>query len=72
MTGHNEEVVDLRTFEAVGGQLRLVGNLRIVLVEVLGNVDNGLLDELEVTHTTDDDSQRDGVVGLRSSLIELG
>ena len=72
MTGHDEEVVDLRAFEAVGGQLRLVGNLRIVLVEVLGDVDNGLLDELEVTHTTDDDAQRDGVIGLRSGLIELG
>ena len=71
MARHNEEVVDLRALETVGSQLGLIGNLRVVLVEVLGNVDDGLLDELEVAHTADDDTQGYRVIGLRRCLIEL-
>ena len=72
VTRHDEEVVDLRTLEARRGQLGLVGNLGLVLIEILWQIDDGLLDELEVTRTANDDTQGDGVVGLSLGLVELG
>ena len=72
MAGHNEDIIDLRTLQTISRKLRLVGNLRVILVEILGDVDNRLLDELQVTDTTHNDTQRHRIVGFRLRLIELG
>ena len=72
MAGYGEEVVNHGAFQPVGRQLRLVSELGIVLVEVLGELHHGLLDELQVAHAADDDTQLDGVVGLHLGIVELG
>ena len=72
MTGHSQEVVNHGALEAVDGQLALVRQLGVVLVEVVGEVDRRLLDELQVTRTADDDTQRHRVVGLHLGLRQLG
>ena len=72
MTRHSQEVVDNGTLKTVGGQLALVSHLGIVLVEVLGELDLRLLQQLHVTHTTDDDTQLDRIVGLDIGMVNLG
>ena len=72
MAGYGEEVVNHGAFQPVGRQLRLVGELGIVLVEVLGEFYHRLLDELQVAHAADDDTQLDGIVGLHLGIVELG
>ena len=72
MTGHGEDIVDHRTFHTIRRQLGLIRNLGIVLVEILGESHLRLFDELQVTHTTDDNTQRDGIIGLGFGLVELG
>ena len=72
MARHGQEVVDDRTLQTAGRQLGLVGDLGIVVVEVLGELDVGLLEQFHVTHAADDDTQLDGVVGLDFGLVELG
>ena len=72
VTRHNEEVVDLRTLKARRGKFGLVGNLGLVLIEILWQIDDGLLDELEVARTANDDTQGNGIVGLSLGLVELG
>ena len=72
MAGYGEEVVNHGAFQPVGRQLRLVGELGIVLVEVLGELHHRLLDELQVAHAADDDTQLDSIVGLHFRIVELG
>ena len=71
MTGHSEDVVNHRAFHAIRCQLGLIRNLGIILVEVLGEGHLRLLDEFQVTHTTDDNPQRDGIIGLSFGLVKL-
>ena len=72
MAGHKENIVDDGAFDTVGGEFRFVGNLGVVLVEVLGELHHRLLDELQVANAIDNDTQRDGVVSLNLSLVERG
>ena len=53
MTRHDEDVVDHRTLDARCGQFCLVSHLRLVFVEVLGQLNLRLLDEFQITRTTD-------------------
>ena len=71
MTGHGEDIVDHRALQTIGRQLGLIGDLGVILVKIFGELHNRLLDELEIARTTDDDTQRDRVVGLGHGLVEL-
>ena len=53
MTRHDEDVVNHRTLDARCGQFCLVSHLRLVFVEVLGQLNLRLLDEFQITRTTD-------------------
>ena len=72
MTGNSQEVVDDAALQSLRREACLVGDLRIVMVEVLGELHLGLFQQLHVAHTTDDDAQLDGVVGLDLGLVEGG
>ena len=72
MTRHDEDIVDLRTLQAISREFGLFRNLRIILVEVLGEIDDGLFDKLQITCTTHDDTHRHRIVGLGLRLSELG
>ena len=71
MTRHDEDIVDFGAFKAIGRQLGIVGDLRVILIEVFGNVDHRLLDQLQVTCTANDDTHRNGIVGFSLSFVEL-
>ena len=68
---HKEEVVDHVATHTGGCQLGLVGHLCVVFVEVLGEVDLRLLDELEVAIAAYHHSEGDGITGLHLFLGEL-
>ena len=71
MAGHSQEIVDNRTLQTIGGELALVGHLGIILIEVLGELHLRLFQQLHITHTTDDDTYLDRIVGLHLSLVYL-
>ena len=48
---HGNEIVYHVSFQSVTRNLRLVGYLRIILVEVFGEINNRLLDELHIATT---------------------
>ena len=56
MTGHRQKVVDHGALEPVDGQLGLIGELGVVFVEIVGETDNRLFDEFQVSRTADDDT----------------
>ena len=72
MARNNKHIVNLRTLDACCGELGLLSNLWLVLIKILWQIDYRLLDELEVTCTTYDYTQGDGVVCLCLGLVELG
>ena len=72
MTGNSQEVVGDGTLKTTRRQLGLVGHLRIVMVEVLGELHLRLLQQFHVTHARNYDTQLDGVVGLHFVLVQLG
>ena len=72
MARHGEEVIDDRPLQPLGGEPRLVGHLGIVAVEVLGKLDNGLLQQFHITHATHRDAQLHRVVGFHLALLQLG
>ena len=72
MTRHDEDVVDHRTLNARCGQFCLVSHLRLVFVKVLGQINLRLFDEFQITRTTDGDTYRDRIVGLRLRLAQRG
>ena len=72
MAGNSQEVVDHRTLNAVGGKFRLIGDLGIIAVKVLGELYHRLLDQLEVTHATDDDTKLESLVGFHFLGLQLG
>ncbi len=71
MAGHSQNIVYHRTFYTIGSQFGLICNLSIVLIEILGELYLRLLDELQVTHTTDYDTQGNRIIRLSLSLVEL-
>ena len=71
MAWYNQDIVNLRTLDTGCGQLGLVGNLWLVLIKILRQVDYRLLNKLKVTRTAYNHTQGDGVVGLSLGLIEL-
>ena len=72
MTRHDKDVVDHRTLDARCGQFCLVCHLRLVFVEVLGQFNLRLLDKFQITNTTDGDTHRNRIVGLRFRLTQRG
>lgn len=72
MTRHDEYIVDHRALDTTGGEFGLVGNLRLIFVEVLRHIDHRLLHQFQVTRTTDDNTHRDGIIGFCLGLVELG
>ena len=72
MAWNNQDIVNLRTLQSGCGQLGLVGNLGLVLIKVLRQIQYRLFDEFEVTRTTHNHTQFDRIVGLGLCLIELG
>ena len=72
MTWNSQEVVGDGTLKTTRRQLGLVGHLGIVMVEVLGELHLGLLQQFHVTDTRNHDTQFDGVVGLHFVLVQLG
>ena len=72
MTRYGQEVVNDRSLESLGSQLRLIGHLCIIVVEVLGELHLGLLQQFHVTHATYHHAHLHGVVGLHLGLVECG
>ena len=68
---HKEEVIDHVATHAGGCQLGLVGHLCVVFVEVLGEIDLRLLDQLEVAIAAYDHSEGDGITGFHFLLGKL-
>ena len=71
MTRHGQEVVADAALQAIDGQLGIVCHLSIVDVEVLGELDDGLLEQFHVANTADNNVQLDGIVSLDLSLFHL-
>ena len=72
MTRHDEDIVCDRALCTIGCQLRLIRRLRLILVKVFWQVYLRLLDELQIACTTDRDTQRHRIIGLRLCLVQLG
>ena len=68
---HHKEVVNHVALNAVGRQASFVGNLRVILVEVLREIDHRLLDELQVSVSAHHHTKRQRIVGLDGGLIEM-
>ena len=68
---NSKEVIDHVSLYTISRQLGLVGHLRIIFVEVLGEVHHGLLDELQVTNTAYHYTDSDRIIGLDLGLVEL-
>ena len=71
MTGNSKDIVDHRALQTIGSELGLIGDLSIILVEVLGESHLRLFYEFEVASTTDDYPESDRVIGLYTRLIQL-
>ena len=56
MSGHSQEVIDDRALQAISGKFALIGYLGIILVEVLGEFDFRLFQQLHITQTADNDT----------------
>ena len=67
MARYDEDIVD-----HAGREFCFIGNLRIILVEILGQFDSRLLDELHITHSTHDNTHGHGIVGLDLLFVERG
>ena len=72
MTRNSQEVVGDGTLKTTRRQLGLVGHLGIIMVEILGKLHLGLLQQFHITHARNHDTQLDGVVGLHFVLVQLG
>ena len=72
MTRYHKNIIDHRTFNTIGGQLRLIRDLRLVLIKVLGEVHHRLLNQFQVTRTTDNDTHGNWIIGLHLCLVKLG
>ena len=68
---NHQEVVNHVALHAIGGQLGLIRNLGVVLIEILGEVHYRLLDELQVAGSTHHHAERHRIVGLNLGLVEL-
>ena len=71
MARHSHEVVNHASLDAVGSNLRLVGDLGVIFVEVLWELHYRFLDELQVASSAYDDTERYGVVCLHLSFVYL-
>ena len=69
---HSQEVIDHVAFHAIGCEFGLVCHLGVVLIKVLGEVDDGQLQQFQVARTANDDAQGDGIAGLHRLFVELG
>ena len=69
---NSDEVIDHASLKTAAGELCLVGHLGVIAVEVLGEVDNGFLNEFQVTDSAYYNSESEGVVGLHRLVVELG
>ena len=56
MSWHSQKIIDDRAFQTISGQLALIGHFGIILVEVLGEFDFGLFQQLHITQTADNDT----------------
>ena len=69
---HGEEVVYHVSLHPIGRELGLVRYLRIIFVEVLGEVHHGLLDQFQVTHAAHNNTHGNGIIGFHLGLVQLG
>ena len=68
---NGEEIVNHIALNTVLREFGLVGDLCVILIEVLRKIDDRLLDELKVAYTTHNDTYRYRVVGLYLALVYL-
>ena len=68
---NSQEIVDHVSFNTIGCEACLVGHFGIIGVEVLGECNHRLLDELQVSVASHDNTKRDGFAGLHLSLVNL-
>ena len=71
VSGHGKEVVDHVTLHAIGSQLRLVGDFRVVFVKVFREIHYRLLNEFQVSCTAYHHTNGDGFIGFYLVLVEL-
>ena len=71
MTRNSKNIINHRALNTIGRQLGLIRNLSIIFIEVFRERHLWLFDEFQITHTTNDHTQGDRIIGLGFSLIKL-
>ena len=72
MTRDHKDIIHHAAFNTISSELSIVCYLGIILIKVLGQIDDRLFDEFQVTCTTHRHTEGDGVISLHFFLINSG